>query len=180
MPSARWKGQASLLECLVLQEGLHETRKRSGKDSNAWRPTSMGVIDDRILAIQEPIARVKQDLVPISFHEELTEAQHPIARRRPLAALPPDSTLLSTRERIEWLEVVDEGMLPSKLHNSAHEPQAPGASQEALVRLRQRGPTSTSIARTSSAEAPGRTFSNSNCGAKLENFGKRDFISCSM
>jgi hypothetical protein len=77
-------------------------------------------------------------LVAIGFHEELSKAEHSLARWGPLTALSFYALSLERRELIHRLKVMEEWMLTAKLDHTPKEPKGLTAAQEGLVRLRER------------------------------------------
>src|SRR5262249_3357798 len=69
------------------QHDLHELRECASQFPYCRWVLFMSIIHDRILAINQARTNVKYQLITVSFHEKLSEAEHAVAWRRPRAAL---------------------------------------------------------------------------------------------
>src|SRR5215468_9173148 len=85
---------ASSDEGFVFKKLLDELAKRSSKEPCLRRPCLVCIVDDWKFAVHQAGTYVKQHLVTVGLHEELSETQHTVCRRWPSASLSVDHRTL--------------------------------------------------------------------------------------
>ena len=94
------------------------------------------IVDDRVFAVHEAGTYVKQHLVTVSLHEELSKAQHIVCRRGPSASLLLDRRTLRRGKTSQRFKLVEKRMLLPELHYAAHEAGTLRALEKPFVGVR--------------------------------------------
>lgn len=97
----------------------------------------MGVVLNRVLAIDESVRYIEKYLVAMSFQKALGETQHVLRWRRPTATTLMNYRLLLGRKLFICGESVKERMIRPHLKSSSQYPQPTTRLEELLVRIGQ-------------------------------------------